>query len=162
MAYHHFRILIYRPWTSRRSRSWMSLDSTPRQARRICSSSAMEISHLLTQYEQNYGFGRMHNYTVNIIFSAALISLFNALTYHAKPAHDTTASQATTNLSIFFRALDDLGRSFDSAKRAREHLATIQRKWHLSGHSVLSNSKRPHHNAQDKHVQKRPRRIDTR
>lgn len=157
MAYYHFRILVHRPWTSRRSRPWMGSDSTPRQARRICSTSAMEIGRLLIQYEQNYSFGRMHNYTVNIIFSAALISLFNVLTYNAKPAHDTAASQATTNLSIFFRALDDLGRSFDSAKRAREHLATIQRKWHLSGRSVMSGSKRPNYSSHDKNAQKRSR-----
>lgn len=45
-------------------------------------------------------------------------------------------SEATANLGVFFRALDDLSQSFDSAKRAREHLATIQRKWYLSGNAT--------------------------
>lgn len=160
MAYHHFQILIHRPWTSRKSQPWNGQGAGYRHARRICSTSATAISNLLIQYEQSYSFGRMHNYSVNIIFSAALISLFNVIASSARPVKDSTTSQATANLSIFFRALDDLSRSFDSAKRAREHLATIQRKWYLSGNSSPAGSKRSNDSSLAKHGPKRSRQTN--
>lgn len=142
MAYHHFQILIHRPWTSRRSQPWTGQGPGFRHARRICSTSASNISQLLIRYEKDYSFRRMHSYAVNIIFSGALISLFNVIASKVRPLPDATPSEASANLSVFFRALDDLSRSFQSAKRAREHLATIQRKWYLSGLESGSNTKR--------------------
>lgn len=144
MSYHHFQILIHRPWTSRRSQPWTGQGPGFRHARSKCSTSATAIASLLLRYEKTYSLRYMHNYTVNIIFSAALISLFNVIACQARrglgaPTSSTAAgtstmyTEATGNLGVFFRALDDLSSSFDAAKRAREHLATIQRKWYLSG-----------------------------
>ena len=161
MAYHHFQILIHRPWTSNRTQLWNGQGSGSRHARRICSVSASAISQLLLQYEKMYSFGRMNSYAVNIIFSAALISLFNVIACQTRHMGDAVLTEATANLSIFFRALDDLSRSFVSAKRAREHLATIQRKWYLSGTSAASGSKRYHDLSQTKHNQKRLRQEIT-
>ena len=155
MGYHHFQILIHRPWTSHRSQPRTGQSAGHRHARRVCSTSASAISALLTQYEKEHGFRHMHNYIVNIIFSAALISLFNIIA--ARNTTDTAPSQATGNLSIFFRALDDLSRSFESAKRAREHLATIQRKWYLVGGPTISGSKRPLNAVHGAYRQKRLR-----
>lgn len=160
MTYHHFQILIHRPWTSRRSQPWTGQGPGFRHARHFCSTSASKISQLLIQYEKDYTFRCMHSYAVNVIFSAALISLFNVIATKVRPLPDSTPSEATANLSIFFRALDDLSRSFDSAKRAREHLATIQRKWYLSGIQSGSNSKRVHHSVQPNSKHKRLRTLD--
>lgn len=160
MAYHHFQILIHRPWTSRRSQPWTGQGPGFRHARQTCNTSASNISQLLVQYEKDYSFRRMHSYAVNVIFSAALISLFNVIASKGRPSPDTVPSEATTHLSVFFRALDDLSRSFDSAKRAREHLATIQRKWYLSGVQSGSNSKRICQSVHATSKQKRPRTSD--
>lgn len=155
MGYHNFQILIHRPWTAHKSQPWTGQGPGFRHARRMCSSSASAISDLLIQYEQEYSFSRMHNYSVNIIFSAALISLFNVIA--ARSSSNTASTQATANLSIFFRALDDLSRSFDAAKRAREHLATIQRKWYLAGTPTISGSKRAFTTSHGVHAPKRSR-----
>lgn len=144
MAYRHFQILIHRPWTSRGAQPPEHRNTGTRHARQACSASASAISQLLLRYENDHGFQRMHAYAVNIIFSAALISLFNSLAGSTKQLSDAASTAATADLSIFFRALDDLSRSFDSAKRAREHLATIQRSWYLSGSLQLSSAKRQH------------------
>lgn len=130
MAYHHIQILIHRPWTSRGLQPNEHRSTGTRHARQACSASASSISQLLIRYENDHGFPRMHDYAVNIIFSAALISLFNSIAHSSKQLDHATA---TADLSVFFRALDDLSRSFNSAKRAREHLATIQRKWYVPG-----------------------------
>lgn len=148
MSYHHFQILIHRPWTSRRSQPWTGQGPGFRHARHMCSTSATAISSLIIRYEKDYSLRFMHNYSVNIIFSAALISLFNVIACQARRVTGVMLSEATANLGVFFRGLDDLSQSFDSAKRAREHLATIQRKWYLSGNAT--GSKRAHlfqHNA---------------
>lgn len=159
MTYHHFQILIHRPWTSRRSQPWTGQGPGFRHARRICNNSASSIASLLIQYEKEHSFRRMHSYAINVIFSASLISLFNVIASKAHPPRpDNGVSEAATNLSVCFRALDDLSSSFDSAKRSREHLATIQRKWYMSGIQSPSHAKRAVHNG---HVQSRQKRLRT-
>lgn len=159
MGYHNFQILIHRPWTSQKSQPWTGQGPGSRHARRMCSSSASAVANLLVQYEKEYSFSRMHNYSVNIIFSAALISLFNIIA--ARRSTDSVSLQATANLSIFFRALDDLSRSFDAAKRAREHLATIQRKWYLAGTPPVSGSKRTSGTSRGFHASKQSKPSNT-
>lgn len=156
MAYHHFQILIHRPWTARRSQLSTGQGFGSRNSRRICSMSAAAISTLLIQYEKDYSFRRMHNHAINIIFSAALISLFNVIAGKTSRLRVASSSEATANLSIFFRALDDLSRSFPSAKRAGEHLATIQRRWYSSEASLIT-GKRHHNSSSNNQGQKRPK-----
>lgn len=159
MSYHHFQILIHRPWTSRRSQPWTGQGPGCRHARHMCSTSASAISTLIIRYEKDYSLRYMHNYSVNIIFSAALISMFNVIACQARRVTGATLSEPTANLGVFFRALDDLSQSFDSAKRAREHLATIQRKWYLSGNAT--GSKRPHYFSHGTVGSKRSRGTDS-
>lgn len=105
----------------------------------MCVESATAIAMLLHLYEKHYTFRRMNNQVVAIIFSAALMLLFVTVSSTAltpgNASDDQQQQQQPGNaemvayLNLCFRALDELGQSFDNAKRTRDYLVTLQRRW---------------------------------
>ncbi|KAL4895370.1 fungal-specific transcription factor [Aspergillus ambiguus] len=136
MQYHQIVIFTHRPWVSK---SYIQPRS-PRQgpgyhhARRMCIESSMAIARLLHIYEKFYTFRRMNNQVVAIIFSAALMLLYVTLSNSPRPS--SSGSDSANNnadmvayLNLCFRALDELGQSFENAKRTRDFLVSLQRRW---------------------------------
>jgi len=102
----------------------------------MCVESATAVARLLHLYEKHYTFRRMNNQVVAIIFSAALMLLF--VTVSGSPMSPGKQGDSPTYprsadmvayLNLCFRALDELGQSFDNAKRTRDYLVTLQRRW---------------------------------
>jgi hypothetical protein len=139
MQYHQIIIFFHRPWVSK---SYIQPRS-PRQgpgyhhARRMCVESATAVARLLHIYEKHYSFRRMSNQVVAIIFSAALMLLFVTVSSSplmpVKPGETNQPHPRNTEmvayLNLCFRALDELGQSFENAKRTRDYLVTLQRRW---------------------------------
>lgn len=136
MQYHQIVIFTHRPWVSK---SYIQPRS-PRQgpgyhhARRMCIESSIAIARLLHIYEKFYTFRRMNNQVVAIIFSAALMLLYVTISntpHPSKSPSDNSNSNAemVAYLNLCFRALDELGQSFENAKRTRDFLVSLQRRW---------------------------------
>ncbi|PYI11291.1 fungal-specific transcription factor [Aspergillus sclerotiicarbonarius CBS 121057] len=132
MQYHQIVIFTHRPWVSK---SYIQPRS-PRQgpgyhhARRMCVESSIAIARLLHIYEKHYTFRRMNNQVVAIIFSAALMLLYVTIS-SSRPGGDSSSSNAemVAYLNLCFRALDEIGQSFENAKRTRDFLVSLQRRW---------------------------------
>ncbi|RJE19341.1 fungal specific transcription factor, partial [Aspergillus sclerotialis] len=133
MQYHQIVIFTHRPWVSK---SYIQPRS-PRQgpgyhhARRMCIESATAVAQLLHLYEKHYTFRRMNNQVVAIIFSAALMLLYVTISNSPQPgkANNTKNTEMVAYLNLCFRALDELGQSFENAKRTRDFLVSLQRRW---------------------------------
>ncbi|KAJ5435085.1 hypothetical protein N7491_005680 [Penicillium cf. griseofulvum] len=156
MQYHQIIIFFHRPWLSK---SYIQPRS-PRQgpgyhhARRMCVESATTIARLLQLFEKHYTFRRMNNQVVAIIFSAALMLLF--VTVSSSPMSPVKQGDSPTYprnaemvayLNLCFRALDELGQSFDNAKRTRDYLVTLQRRWQANMRRSGSAAKRQNSSA---------------
>lgn len=139
MQYHQIIIFFHRPWVSKNYIQPRSPRQGPgyHHARRMCVESATAIARLLHIYEKHYSFRRMNNQVVAIIFSAALMLLFVTVSSSPlmpnKPGeisqpHPRNA-EMVAYLNLCFRALDELGQSFENAKRTRDFLVTLQRRW---------------------------------
>lgn len=152
MQYHQIIIFFHRPWVSK---SYIQPRS-PRQgpgyhhARRMCIESATAVARLLHIYEKHYTFRRMSNQVVAIIFSAALMLLFVTVSSSpvlpAKPGETSSPhprnAEMAAYLNLCFRALDELGQSFENAKRTRDYLVTLQRRWQAHMRRSGSTAKR--------------------
>jgi hypothetical protein len=151
MQYHQIIIFFHRPWLSK---SYIQPRS-PRQgpgyhhARRMCVESATTIARLLQLYEKHYTFRRMNNQVVAIIFSAALMLLFVTVSTSpmspGKPGDSPIyprSAEMVAYLNLCFRALDELGQSFENAKRTRDYLVTLQRRWQANMRRSGSAAKR--------------------
>ncbi|KAJ5550132.1 Glyoxalase I [Penicillium sp. DV-2018c] len=152
MQYHQIIIFFHRPWLSK---SYIQPRS-PRQgpgyhhARRMCVESATAIARLLQLYEKHYTFRRMNNQVVAIIFSAALMLLFvtvstSPMSPPAKPGDSPIyprSADMVAYLNLCFRALDELGQSFENAKRTRDYLVALQRRWQANMRRSGSATKR--------------------
>lgn len=134
MQYHQIVIFFHRPWVSK---SYIQ-PSNPRQgpgylhARRMCIESATAVAKLLRLYEKHYTFRRINNQVVAIIFTAALMLIFVTIsTSTQSPGRSSGISkpEMVAHLNVCFRALDELGQSFDNAKRTRDFLVSLQRRW---------------------------------
>ncbi|KAL2826108.1 fungal-specific transcription factor [Aspergillus cavernicola] len=136
LQYHQIVIFTHRPWVSK---SYIQPRS-PRQgpgyhhARKMCIESSIAIARLLHIYEKHYTFRRMNNQVVSMIFSAALILLY--ITTSTTPLSSRTGlelsdgnTEMVAYLNLCFRALDELGQSFENAKRTRDFLVSLQRRW---------------------------------
>jgi hypothetical protein len=156
MQYHQIIIFFHRPWLSK---SYIQPRS-PRQgpgyhhARRMCVESATAIARLLQLFEKHYTFRRMNNQVVAIIFSAALMLLFVTVSSSpmspGKQGDSPTYPRSTemvAYLNLCFRALDELGQSFDNAKRTRDYLVTLQRRWQANMRRSGSATKRQNSSA---------------
>lgn len=131
MAYHNFCILIHRPWTSKASQPRGRLAPGYQHARTICRKSASDIAALLRKYEANYALRTMNVYVVTIIFSASVILIFGLIAEHMPhgPQSEDERLKIAGDLSTCFRALDELCQSFECAKRTRDFLLAIQKRW---------------------------------
>jgi hypothetical protein len=136
----------------------------------MCVESATAIARLLHIYEKHYSFRRMNNQVVAIIFSAALMLLFVTVSSSPlmpnKPGETSQPhprnAEMVAYLNLCFRALDELGQSFENAKRTRDFLVTLQRRWqahmhrsgpaskrHLSSANLASSDSKKHSSARD-------------
>ncbi|KAJ9326393.1 transcriptional regulator family: Fungal Specific TF [Paecilomyces variotii] len=134
MQYHQIVIFFHRPWVSK---SYIQ-PSNPRQgpgylhARRMCIESATAVAKLLRLYEKYYTFRRINNQVVAIIFTAALMLIFVTISTSTQSPGRTSGiskPEMVAHLNVCFRALDELGQSFDNAKRTRDFLVSLQRRW---------------------------------
>jgi hypothetical protein len=154
MAYYNFCILIHRPWTSKGSQPRGEIAPGYRHARHVCRYSASEIASLLRKHEALYGLRKMHVYAVTIIFSASLILIFGLIAEEWRDENEK--HEVAGNLNTCFRALDELGQSFECAKHTHEHLLAIQKHWTQRRRDVNVGSKRRRESLK-KVVRKRPR-----
>ncbi|KAI9926885.1 hypothetical protein MW887_003983 [Aspergillus wentii] len=163
MQYHQIVIFTHRPWVSKN----YIQPRAPRQgpgyhhARRMCIESATAITRILHIYEKHYTFRRMNNQVVAIIFSAALMLLYVTIsTSHAsaKSGGDSGSNNAemVAYLNLCFRALDELGQSFENAKRTRDFLVSLQRRWQAHMRRTGSATKRQISNMQSSQQQTGP------
>ncbi|KAL4974985.1 fungal-specific transcription factor domain-containing protein [Aspergillus desertorum] len=137
LQYHQIVIFTHRPWVSK---SYIQ-PRAPRQgpgyhhARKMCIESSIATARLLHIYEKHYTFRRMNNQVVSMIFSAALILLYVTISTTPLASRtgleqfDGSSSEMTAYLNLCFRALDELGQSFENAKRTRDFLVALQRRW---------------------------------
>ncbi|OJJ45437.1 hypothetical protein ASPZODRAFT_153088 [Penicilliopsis zonata CBS 506.65] len=138
MQYHQIVIFFHRPWVSKN----YIQPRSPRQgpgylhARQKCIESATAVARLLRLYEKHYTFRRMNNEVVSMIFTAALMLLFVTIsTTPLTPPPSGADHRSTSNadmvahLNLCFRALDELGQSVENAKRTRDFLVGLQRRW---------------------------------
>jgi hypothetical protein len=107
-------------------------------ARKTCIDSASAISHLLRLYEERYTLRRINIQAVAITFSAALLLVFATVLHYQRERED----EILADLSVCFRALDELAPSWDTAKRARDFLVRLQRHWERQARSSSLNAAR--------------------
>jgi hypothetical protein len=130
MQYYQSVIYAYRPWMSK---SHIQLQRAPSSdhARKMCMDSASAIAQLLRLYEERYTFRRVNIQAVAITFSAALLLVFATVFHYQRERED----EILADLSVCFRALDELAPSWDTAKRARDFLIRLQRHWERQARS---------------------------
>lgn len=131
MQYHQIVIFTHRPWVSKRYIQPRSPRQGPgyHHARKMCIESSMAVARLLHIYEKHYTFRRMNNQVVAIIFSAALMLLYVTISAGKNGSDGTSNAEMVAYLNLCFRALDELGQSFENAKRTRDFLVSLQRRW---------------------------------
>ncbi|PVH78285.1 hypothetical protein DL98DRAFT_422331 [Cadophora sp. DSE1049] len=100
-------------------------------ARRMCIDSASAIAQLLRLYEERHTLRRINIQAVAITFSAALLLVFATVVHYQRERED----EILADLSVCFRALDELAPSWDTAKRARDFLIRLQRHWERQARS---------------------------
>ncbi|KAJ5636681.1 uncharacterized protein N7484_009994 [Penicillium longicatenatum] len=128
LYYHQAVIHAHRPWMSK-----SSIQPQPQQgaghvhARQMCVESGTAIAKILQIYEKFYTFRRMNIQVVSITCSAALMLIF------AKALHRSTHDdeENVANLNICFRALEECGSAWESAKRAQNFLLHMQGLWDI-------------------------------
>ncbi|CAD0106101.1 unnamed protein product [Aureobasidium uvarum] len=125
MEYHHLQIFLHRPWTSSQLQPQPPQGRGVHHARHICATSATEIARLLRIYEIQYSFRFINVEIIRILSSAALILIFATVPL----PHREIDVEMTGYLNTCFRALEDLGGRYDSAKETRFTLLAIQRRW---------------------------------
>lgn len=151
MQYYQIVIFFHRPWVSKSYIQPQNPKQGPghQHARRTCAESATAIARLLRLYEKYYTFRRINNQVVAIIFTAALMLIFVTIsmspqdTTRLHPDDQRKQAEMAAHLNVCFRALDELGQSFENAKRTRDFLVSLQRRWqnHMR-HKSSSKSKR--------------------
>ncbi|KAF2155529.1 hypothetical protein K461DRAFT_290551 [Myriangium duriaei CBS 260.36] len=131
MQYYQYMIYAHRPWMSR---SYIQPTNPPQgpgsdHARTICIESAFAIAKLLQLYETRYALRQVNIQAVGMTCSAALLLIFATVSKYDCPSnHDLP-----TQLSTCFRALDEFAAPWESAKRAKEFLVLLQRRWQRRG-----------------------------
>ncbi|KAK0645351.1 Nitrogen assimilation transcription factor nirA [Lasiodiplodia hormozganensis] len=167
MLYHQMMIYIHRPYVSKTYIQPMPPQGPGHMhAQQMCIESSTAIVDLLRLYEQRYTFRRMNIHAVSVIFTTSLILIFiicskqrgstpplpvtgsSESKARAKSLANTPAENAIAQLSVCFRALEDLTQSYDSARRTREFLVALQQRWQQQAqrwnrsHSAGGGSKR--------------------
>lgn len=139
MQYYENIIHTHRPWMSKT----LTQPRPPKgpgseHARMMCIESAASIGKLLHLYELQYSFHRMNIHGVGITCSAASLLIFASITNFTAISPQDTA----LHLSACFRALDSFGSSWETAKKARDFLVILQKKWGPRGRSGTMPRKR--------------------
>lgn len=130
MQYYQNVIHAHRPWMSS-----SYLQPQPPQgpgymhAQRMCIESAAAVAKLILLYERRYSLRRVNIQGVAVIFSAAIILIFASMSRRRRRRAKT--AETATHLSVCFRALEELSASWECAKRSRDFLLMLQRKWEL-------------------------------
>lgn len=127
LEYYYLRILVHRPWTSQRLHPYSQRIPDFQHARQICINSAGKMARILQDFEKCFGYRYMDVETCQMLPTAALILIFATVSV---ANHDGTSSEITGHLNVFFRALDELGTVYSSAKALLESLLVIQERWH--------------------------------
>ncbi|KAF6807420.1 hypothetical protein CMUS01_14134 [Colletotrichum musicola] len=128
MQYYQNVIHAHRPWMSS-----SYLQPQPPQgpgyvhAQRMCIESATAVAKLIQIYERLYSLRRVNTQGVAITFSAAIILIFASVSRRRRRRTAETA----THLGVCFRALEEFSLAWECAKRARDFLLMLQRKWEL-------------------------------
>ena len=138
---HYYQCLIYahRPWMSRTFiQPQPPQGPGPAHDRKMCIDAAISIAKLLQAYESRYTFRRMNIQGPAITCSAALLLIFASISHIGR----SQGLNVAPHLSVCFRALDEFGQSWESAKRAKDFLTRLQRQWELKARSRRSNSSR--------------------
>lgn len=168
MLYHQMMIYIHRPYVSKTYIQPMPPQGPGHMhAQQMCIESSTAIVDLLRLYEQQYTFRRMNIHAVSVIFTTSLILIFIICSKQrgsTPPAPGTGTSSAKANnnsksllsgspaenaiaqLSVCFRALEDLTQSYDSARRTREFLVALQQRWQNQGRQWGSHGSKRHLN----------------
>jgi hypothetical protein len=137
MQYYQIMIFFHRPWVSKSYIQPQNPKQGPgyQHARRTCAESATAIARLLRLYEKHYTFRRINNQVVAIIFTAALMLIFITISMSSQDTsrlhsdEKNRLADMAAHLNVCFRALDELGQSFENAKRTRDFLVSLQRRW---------------------------------
>ncbi|KAI1262918.1 fungal-specific transcription factor domain-containing protein [Xylariaceae sp. FL1019] len=122
MQYHQIIIYSQRPWM--RS-SNTHVDPFLADARGQCIKSAVIIAELLKIYESRYTLRRINVQAVGITCSAALLLIFGIVTKYTLP----DGKDLKPYLSICFRAMEEFSSAWENAKRNRDFLILLRRKW---------------------------------
>jgi hypothetical protein len=126
MHYHSAIIHAHRPWMSKESLQFQPPKGPgSSHARKMCVESATAIAKLLRIYESHYTFRRMNIQAVAITCSAALMLIFASILRRG----DGDADGTVPHLNVCFRALEEFGVSWESAKRAQNFLLHMQGIW---------------------------------
>ncbi|KZL83902.1 fungal specific transcription factor [Colletotrichum incanum] len=140
MQYYQNVIQAHRPWMSS-----SYIQPQPPQgpgymhAQRMCIESATAIAKLIQLYERQYTLRRVSTQGVAIIFSAAIILIFASMSRRRRKK----TAQTATHLSACFRALEELSSSWECAKRARDFLIMLQRKWEFRSRRLSQSAQNP-------------------
>ncbi|KAK6224319.1 fungal specific transcription factor [Colletotrichum tabaci] len=140
MQYYQNVIHTHRPWMSS-----SYIQPQPPQgpgymhAQRMCIKSATAIAKLIQTYERQFSLRRVNVQSVAIVFSAAILLIFASMSRRRR----RRTAEMTTHLSMCFRALEELSASWDCAKRARDFLLMLQRKWELRSRRLSPGARDP-------------------
>ncbi|OBR08500.1 Fungal specific transcription factor [Colletotrichum higginsianum IMI 349063] len=140
MQYYQNVIHTHRPWMSS-----SYIQPQPPQgpgymhAQRMCIKSATAIAKLIQTYERQFSLRRVNVQSVAIVFSAAILLIFASMSRRRR----RRTAETTTHLSMCFRALEELSASWDCAKRARDFLLMLQRKWELRSRRLSPGARDP-------------------
>lgn len=126
LEYCYLRILVHRPWTSQRLHPYSERIPDFRHARQTCITSASKMARILQDFEKCFGYRYMDVETCQMLPTAALILIFATVSVADQ---DRPSSEITGHLNVFFRALDELGTVYSSAKALLESLLVIQERW---------------------------------
>lgn len=149
----------------------------------MCIDAATSIAKILRMYETRYGLRKINIQAVGIACSAALLLIFAVVIGRHNGDDDSSSPTAaftdTTSpamhLGACFRALDEFGLAWESAKKTRVFLNLLQRRWEVEArklresnmtgrqgsNDVVPPTKRPRMNngtAEDGEAEEAPRR----
>ena len=142
MSFHQSIIYAHRPWMSRRGSApdtYLNEGHDPEHAQGMCLEAAVSIAKLLQTYQAHYGLRRINIQAVGITCSAALLLIFavvineseekDTLTVNSDASSALSSANAALYLGICFNALDEFGYAWESAKKTKDFLTLLQKRW---------------------------------
>ena len=119
----------------------------PEHTRSICIESAVSIAKLLQLYQKRYGLRHINIQAVGITCSAALLLIFAIVvgdkgSVASNPTRSSMADPAMY-LGTCFNALEEFSGAWESAKKVRDFLHLLQRRWEIQARKLRKNRVRP-------------------